>query len=696
MWVLALATLPVAASLWCLPPAMPSYAATRAAWRPSEAWLRDRNGRLLETVRINFQVRRLDWVPLDRISPALQQAVIASEDKRFAAHNGVDWHGLAGSLWAAVHGHSARGASTITMQLAGFLAPQLDAPGARSFRDKLRQIRAARAIEADWSKDQILEAYLNFASFRGETQGVAAATRSLFGKAPDALGHDDALLLAALLPSPQADPITVARRACRLDKQADCDTMIAEAEAMTGPGRRLADDPGLAPHLAYDLLRTPGETIKTTLDLNVQAFATSALRRQLLGLGSDRARDGAVVVVDNATGDVLAYVGGVSGGNSTAPAVDNADAYRQAGSTLKPFLYGQAIERGFLTPASILDDSPVQLDTASGLYVPKDYDHDFKGPVSVRTALAGSLNVPAVRALLLDGVEDFRDRLWDMGYRGLTEDGDYYGYSLALGSAEVTLLEQAQAYRALEDGGQVLPLRLRVDDPAGQRRAVMSSAAAWMVSDMMSDPDARAVTFGVDSALRLPFWAAAKTGTSKAMRDNWCIGFSDRFTVAVWVGNSEGDSMTRVSGTSGAAPVWREVMLALHRNVPGMQPQRPAGIDQRMVRFSDGVEPPRSEYFLGATGQSELIEAPAAARRPRIVNPVSGAVYALDPDIPVDRQRIRLAATGAVSGEHLRLDTEDLGPADASPMVLPGPGGHHLLLVDTSGKVIDRAFFTVR
>jgi len=286
--------------------------------------------------------------------------------------------------------------------------------------------------------------------------------------------------------------------------------------------------------------------VTTTLDSGVQALATGALRRQLLGLGGDRARDGAVVVVDNATGDVLAYVGGVRGGNSTAPAVDNADAYRQAGSTLKPFLYGQAIERGFLTPASILDDSPVQLDTASGLYVPKDYDHDFKGPVSVRTALAGSLNVPAVRTLLLDGVEDFRDRLWDMGYRGLTEDGDYYGYSLALGSAEVTLLQQAAAYRAIEDGGRYRPLRLRADDPAGEPHGVMAPAAAWIVADMMSDPDARAVTFGVDSALRLPFWAAAKTGTSKAMRDNWCIGFSDRFTVAVWVGNAEGDSMTRV------------------------------------------------------------------------------------------------------------------------------------------------------
>ncbi|MBV9841944.1 MAG: penicillin-binding protein 1C [Sphingomonadaceae bacterium] len=686
--------LPIGLAIWTRPPAMPSYAATRAAWRPSEAWLRDRDGRLLDTVRVNFAVRRLEWVPLDHIAPVLQQAVIASEDRRFRVHGGVDWRGLGGSAWATLHGRPPRGASTITMQLAGFLAPDLGGPGARSFRAKLRQIRAAHAIEARWSKDQILEAYLNLASFRGETQGIGAAARLLFGEAPDALGRDDALLLAALLPAPQADAASVARRACRLGRIVDCNAIIAQAEAMTGSGRRLADDPNLAPHLAADLLGNPGETITTTLDARVQAVAIQALRHQLVELGA-RARDGAVVVVDNASGDVLAYVGG-AGINSTAAQVDNAAAYRQAGSTLKPFLYEQAIERGFLTPASILEDSPVQLDTASGLYVPKDYDHDFKGPVSVRTALAGSLNVPAVRTLLLDGTDDFRDRLWDVGYHGLTEDGDYYGFSLALGSAEVTLLEQVAAFRALADAGRYRPLRLRSDDPAGQTRRVMSAQAAWVVADMMSDADARAVTFGVDSALRLPFWAAAKTGTSKAMRDNWCIGFSDRFTVGVWIGNAEGDSMTRVSGTSGAAPVWREMMLALHREVPSMQPRRPAGVSMRAVQFADGIEHSRREYFIGATGQSVLSAAPATARRPRIVSPVSGSVFALDPDIPVDRQRIRLTTTGAASGEHLRLDTLDLGLADASPVVLPGPGPHRLALIDAQARVIDRALFTVR
>ena len=281
-----------------------------------------------------------------------------------------------------------------------------------------------------------------------------------------------------------------------------------------------------------------------------------------------------MVVIDNASGDVLAYVGGI-GGASTAPAVDGANSYRQAGSTLKPFLYAQAIEKGYLTPASILDDSPVQLDTASGLYVPQNYDRGFKGLVSARSALAGSLNVPAVRTLLLVGVDPFRDRLWDSGYRGMTEDGEYYGFSLALGSAEVTLLEQADAYRSLANAGRWSPLRLTADDPREPPRKVTTPQAAWLVSDMMADANARAVTFGLDSSLRLPFWAAAKTGTSKAMRDNWCIGFTDRYTVAVWVGNLEGDPMRAVSGTSGAAPVWRDLMLALNSDRAVRPPPRP-------------------------------------------------------------------------------------------------------------------------
>lgn len=684
-------------ALWfaTLPPPLPSYAMVKARWRPSEAWLYDRNGALIDSIRVDFHVRRLAWTPLDQVAPIVRETLVAAEDRRFADHNGVDWLAVFGALRDRIEGKRARGASTLSMQVAAFLAPALAAPGARGWRDKARQMRAARALEERWSKDEILEAYLNLAGYRGEAQGIGAAALALFGKTPDALSRTDALLLAALLPNPRADPEELGRRACALDTNGECGALRTGASDMFGPARRLALDPGLAPHLAQRLLTAPGMKITTTLDTRIQRIAVTALTRQLQGLGSDRARDGAVVVVDNASGDVRAYIGGV-GGASTAAEVDGADSYRQAGSTLKPFLYAQAIERGYLTPASILDDSPVQLDTASGLYVPQNYDRDFKGPVSVRSALAGSLNVPAVRTLVLTGVDSFRDRLWDAGYRGLTEDGQYYGFSLALGSAEVTLIEQAAAYRALALGGRWSPLRLQAEQKSEYSRTVFTPQASWIVADMLADPDARARAFGLDSALRLPFWAAVKTGTSKAMRDNWCIGFSDRFTVAVWIGNLEGDSMRAVSGTSGAAPVWRDVMRALHADRPGKAPPMPSGIERRRIAFADGIEPPRAEYFLHGTGQALVGAAPASARRPRITSPVAGSVYALDPDIPIDRQRLGIRVVGEVTGHRLRLDARDLGAADARPLVLAGPGTHRLRLLDPTGKVVDSLIFTVR
>ena len=677
------------------PPPLPDYATVRARWRPSEAWLYDRHGALIDSARVDFAARRLAWTPLSAIAPDARAAIVRAEDHRFFDHGGVDWVALAGATRARIERQRARGASTLSMQLAGFLSPTLARPGARGWIDKVRQIRAGRALEGRWSKDQILETYLNLAGYRGEAQGIGAAALGLFGKTPASLTRDDALLLAALLPDPRADAATIARRACALSGGTDCTRFAPQVAAMLGPAHSLALDPGLAPHLSDRLLTKPGLRITTTLDVGVQRMAAAALRRQLLGLGGTRARDGAVVVVDNASGDVLAYVGGI-GGASTAPAVDNANAYRQAGSTLKPFLYALGIERRYLTPASILDDSPVQLDTASGLYVPQNYDRGFKGPVSARIALAGSLNVPAVRTLLLVGVEPFRDRLWDLGYRGLVEDGAYYGFSLALGSAEVTLLEQADAYRTLAQGGRWSPLRLTLDQPRVLLRAIVSPAAAWIVGDMIADPNARAATFGLDSALRLPFWAAVKTGTSKAMRDNWCIGYSDRFTVGVWVGNAEGDPMRAVSGTSGAAPVWRDVMLALHARVPGRAPPKPADVVASRVAFTDTREQARQEFFVRGTAQTQVAAAPAEAHRPRFTNPVAGSVYALDPDIPADRQRLVIGVSGSAAAHRIQLDSRDLGPADHGEPVMPGPGLHRLRLVDDGGRIVDQILFTVR
>ena len=265
-----------------------------------------------------------------------------------------------------------------------------------------------------------------------------------------------------------------------------------------------------------------------------------------------------------------------------------------------------------------------------------------------------------------------------------------------MGSAEVTLLEQANAYRSLAQGGRWSPLRLTLDAPHEAPRAVTTPQAAWLVADMMADPNARVATFGLDSALRLPFWAAVKTGTSKAMRDNWCIGFTQKYTVAVWVGNLEGDSMRAVSGASGAAPVWRDIMLALNAEQRGSAPPRPAGVEAKAISFAGAIEQPRTEYFLTGTGQARIAFAPPESRRPRIINPVSGSVYAIDPDIPPDRQRLSIDVSGAATAHRLWLDKTDLGAADSSPAIIAAPGVHRLRLTDVGGHVVDQVLFTIR
>lgn len=676
-------------------PDMPSFDAVQKGWQPSEGWLHDRSGAVLDSERVQFDRRRLAWVPLDAVSKIVRDTVVRSEDQRFWRHGGVDWIAIASAAKTRWAGGRSRGASTIPMQLAAYLAPELAQPGQRNWRVKIRQMRSARALASDWTHEQMLEAYFNLLPLKGELQGIGAGAQLLFGKDPSELNRMDAALFAALLPAPSAKAEMLARRACRIAQAQDCRPLRAAAATLLSGELALKSDPGLAPHLAVRLLNKPGARITSTLDRHIQIAAITALRRQLAGLGANRVRDGAVVVLDNASGEVLAYVGGIAL-SSTAAAVDGANARRQAGSTLKPHLYAQVIDKGWLTAASILDDSPVQLDTASGLYVPQNYDRQFKGPVSVRQSLAASLNIPAVRTLLLDDVQQFRDLLWSLGHHGLVEDGEYYGFSLALGSAEVSLIEQTNAFRTFANAGLWSPVRYELGAAKGQSRRIFSEGASFIIGDILADASARADAFGSDSALRLPFWAAAKTGTSKAMRDNWCIGWSGRYTVGVWVGNLEGDSMRAVSGTSGAAPIWRDVMLALHASRPSERPAMPRSVEARTIRLPGTREPPRREYFLRGTAQDAMEAKPLTASRPQISNPVSGSIYALDPDIPLDRQRVSVQVTGDVTDYRLMLNKQDLGRAGDGPQIFPQRGSHILTLVDPSGISVDRIRFTIR
>jgi penicillin-binding protein 1C len=690
---LGAAALAAALAWWATGPVVPGFASVREGHAPSEARLLDREGRVLHARRVDARERRLAWTPLADVSPALVEAVIAVEDRRFHSHGGVDARAVAGALAAALRGER-RGASTLTMQLAGQLDPSLRAgAGRRTLAQKLRQARAALALDRRWRKDEILEAYLNLVTFRGELVGVAAAAHGLFDRAPHALGASEAWLMAALLRAPGAKPEAAALRACALAARAGnpartpsaCAPFVALAQRALGAPPRLRPPAALAPHLAARLLHEKGD-VRTTLDARVQRVAADALREQLLALAAQNVRDGAVLAVENASGDVLAWVGS-SGALSASPQVDFVRARRQAGSTLKPFLYAFAFETRALAPDSLLDDSPLELPTGLGGYRPENYDRVFRGPVPARVALASSLNVPAVRVLERVGVDAAVLRLRALGFAGLAR-ADHYGPSLALGSADVTLLELVSAYRALARGGVAGRLRVRGDEARGEDARVLDEGATFLVSDALSDRGSRSLTFGLESALATRTWSAVKTGTSKDMRDNWCIGYSPRFTVGVWVGNGGGDPMWHVSGVDGAAPVWLALMNALHEGAPAAPPEPPANV----VRSASGGFALRGTERAVAPGAPRVATAPLA----RITSPARDLAIALDPDIPPLRQRVLVDVQPRSAALQLALDGAPLGPADAPRFWEPARGRHALVLLDAAGAELDRVEFVVR
>ncbi|WP_287984610.1 penicillin-binding protein 1C, partial [Diaphorobacter sp.] len=699
--------------------ALPTFDEVRADFRSSETLVLSREGEVLQRLRTDATVRRGQWLGLADVSPALRQALVLSEDRRFYEHSGVDWAAVSAAAWGNLWNQRTRGASTLTMQLAGLLdGPDADflrqGPGGRSVPQKLGQAVAAQVLDRRWRKDQILEAYLNLVPFRGEIVGIDALARTLFGKAAHGLDEREAAVAAALVRAPNARPALVARRACGVLRDmrraghsgargTDCDALDLFTTAALQ--RRAFDaSEGIAPHFARQLLRQAGRTqervsqdgasrdgtaaqrVRSTLSAPLQRMAVDTLTRHLRELRGRNVEDAALVVLDNATGEVLAWVGS-SGPLSQAAEVDGVLALRQPGSTLKPFLYAQAIAERRLTAASLVHDSPAHIATAGGLYIPQNYDRQFKGWVSARTALAASLNVPAVRTLVMVTPDAFFEQLRRLGLP-LTESGGYYGYSLALGSSEVPLLHLTNAYRALANGGRLSPVAYA---PA-QRPAftpALDAGAAFIVGDILSDANARVRTFGTDSVLATRFWTAVKTGTSKDMRDNWAIGWSSRYTVGVWVGNASGAPMHEVSGTSGAAPIWAALMAHLHARSPSRAPAAPAALVRQPVRFGPApgsaapLEAARTEWFAAGTQQalfainiiansayltddgggfdlnSDVSSAPSAVR---IAAPAPGSIVALDPDIPPQHQRVHfMASPASAPGLRWRMDGKPLG-----------------------------------
>ncbi len=681
---------------------LPEPKDVRAAFKSSDRAILDRNQQIIDEVRVEKRVRRLSWVELNQVPPAFLNAVIKAEDRRFFYHPGFDPLAMVKAIFGGLIGQPLRGASTISMQVAELMEnPTGSVRPRRGLVQKLRQMGKAFVLELKWRKNSILEAYINLVHYRGELQGIGAASYGLFDKAPGGLNRPESAVLAALIRAPNAGVDKVRGRACQLLKSMgtpeECGFLTDHHLSHIEEGYRIRPYVRMAPHVARRLAIEKGlgsGLVRSTLDRQIQWVALHALQKQITAMQSQNMNDGAVVVIENATGNVLAYVGNI-GSASQAPYVDAAMAMRQAGSTLKPLIFAKAIDEKILTAATVLEDSPLAISVSTGLYRPANFDKAFRDLVTVRTALASSLNIPAVRALELLGVENFVHTMSELGFTGL-ERTDFYGPSLALGSADVRLLELANSYRTLANKGLWSPVRFSPDIASDQAaKKVFSPEAAYIITDVLADRQARASTFGLENTLSTRFWTAVKTGTSKDMRDNWTVGYSQKYTVAVWAGNFSGAAMWNVSGVQGAAPVWQEVMNYLHRHEPSEPEPPPPGLIRAKVIFAHNNEN-RDEWFLAGTEPAVARIESSSDIRSRISYPLDQSTIALDPDIPKRNHKMFIQVVAPKSDQNLYLNGQRIGRAQAYLPWTPVAGRWVLELRDSKGILLDKVAFEVK
>jgi penicillin-binding protein 1C len=581
--------------------------------------LRDREGQPLRFLRDPDGVRHVP-VRLEEVSPWLVRALVATEDRRFRSHGGVDPIAVVRAASANLrHGRIVSGASTITMQLARLLEPQ-----ERSFGAKVREAYRAVRLERALTKDEILERYLNLLPFGRNLRGVEAASRFWFGKPSGELTRGEAALLAGLPPSPsRLDPArhpaaAEARRRIVLGLMVEAGflTKAEQAEEIAAPPRaRPHAFPFEAPHFTeMARRRARSREAVTTLDGPRQREVAAVLGAHLADL--EEVEAGAVVAIENASGAVRVLVGGPGWDVPGFGRLNLAMRRRSPGSALKPFLYALAIERGEILPRTPLADVPGGV---AG-YEPGNFDRRHRGRVPADEALRESLNVPAIRLLRRVGPRRFREALGRLGLAHLAAGRDEAGLALVLGGEEVHLVELARAYAALASGGRFRPLRLLADEPIGPGEPAIPAGVARAVADMLAVRDGPRTVAGE----RL---VALKTGTSHGRRDAWAFAFDPDWTVGVWLGQPDGRPCERLVGSEAAAPLAREV----HRILAAGRPTRwygPAEGTRVEICAATGLRasprcPDRREALRPA-GARPL--RPCEAHRPVLIDEASGHV----------------------------------------------------------------------
>lgn len=586
LWALALALAPVLAFV-----AAPLPAGLLTAGDGYSVRLLDREGTLLRELPAGGGERRIALSEAE-LPERVVAAFLAAEDSGFHRHPGVSPSAIARAAWQNLRaGRVVSGGSTLTQQLARQLVGR-----ERTLWGKAKEALWALRLEAHLTKRQLLTEYLNRVPLGNNTRGVEAAAQVYFGREARHLSWAQAAALAAMPKgptaySPRRHPEAFARRQRWVLGRLEAAGLAPKelvAQARAEPLDFSAFEAAFAaPHFTHQVASrllasglSGAVAVRTTLDARLQGRVEEVVKEELSHLGERRVGSAAVLVVDNATGDVLAYVGSGDFFDPEAQGQnDGVQMRRQPGSALKPFVYAEAFKRGF-TPATVIPDVAAQFGAPRGVYAPKNYDLKAHGPVRAREALANSYNVPAVRVTDAVGVERTLQVLQRAGFGSLEAGAEHYGLGLSLGNGEVSLWEAARAYSGLSRGGLLWPLRTvleaRTADGAAlapvpelKPRRFADARAAALVTHVLSDNAARARAFGLENALRLPFPAAAKTGTSKGYSDNWTVGYTKERTVAVWAGNFDGTPMVKVSGITGAGPIFKRVMKAAMEGVAG-------------------------------------------------------------------------------------------------------------------------------
>jgi penicillin-binding protein 1C len=637
----------------------------------------DRNGKLLRA----FAMKDGRWrLPVDArkdVDPTYLKLLFAFEDQRFYEHGGVDPIALARAAWQLTsRGHIVSGGSTITMQLARLME---EPAHHRSFYAKLRQIVRAVEIEHELSKDQILNLYLALAPFGGNLEGIRAASIAYFGKEPKRLTLAEAALLAALPQSPETrrlDRYPDAARAARdrvLDRMVEEHRIASEdavqAKATDVPKLR-KPMPILAPHSSDAAVATMKDAplIRLTLDANLQKVLEPLARDRALALGPNISV--AIIVVDNASGDVLAHVGSADYfDESRAGQVDMTRAIRSPGSTLKPFIYGLAFEDGFVHPESLIDDRPIRF----GSYAPENFDMTFQGTVPVKRALQFSLNVPAIALLDRVGSSRLSSRLRQAGANLVLPKDEAPGLAMGLGGVGVTLQDLALLYAGLPRLGMTKPLREIIDGSDDREpMRLMDPVAAWQVGNVL---------LGVpppENAARGKI--AFKTGTSYGYRDAWSVGFDGRITIGVWVGRPDGAPVPGLIGRVAAAPILFDAFARTGRQ-PVALPKAPKGAV--MVAGNEKLPLPLRRFR--AIG--ELVRA-GNEQAPHIQFPLNGSRIDVDRTSRADAAAMPVKVAGGVLPMTVVVNGVSAGEIDGRRQRLidpPGPGFARLTVIDATG-----------